>query len=759
MKRKICIHGHFYQPPREDPWFGRIFLEPGAAPGRHWNARITRESYAPLAWSRRLDSGGRIADLVNCYEWISFNVGPTLMLWLEREEPGLLARIQEADRLSMARWGHGNALAQVFHHVILPLASPLDKEAEISWAVADFQARFRREPEGIWLSECAVDAATLEVVAERGFSFVVLSPHQAAAVSLEGGPYTRVDARTLDVGRPYFVVLPSGRRLAIFFYQAELAQNVAFEGLLGDGERFWQKLSRSASALRGENALLTLATDGETYGHHFTFGEMALAYVLAQGYAGRDGLSLTNFGAYLEENPPTAEARLHTPSSWSCSHGVERWRGDCGCSTGAHPGWKQTWRAPLRRALDRMKSAVDAHYFARGEEVFKDARAALLDYGRVLVAPSAGPDFLEKHLRDKGGAAPAWSLLRMQESALSAYASCAWFFDELSRIEPVNAMRFMSRALDIMKSDGGPDMLPDLEKALGEAFSNKAEEGSGRDIFLRRVLPARQDPASVCLFGYLLAFAERRLPAPGGEAFLRFPGLSLSLTPLVYAESGCSGIAGISVPEAGVSARYSWSGILPFPGRGEYISFREASLEAREENPASSSGRAFRRQGSGLAGYLLDYLGLRLLELSIRARRGDCLAVARQLVSTLRAPEEGQSTRNASPLWSAVAPYLPLAAYVSAPLPDELSALLREVLSRCLEGREARQLARDFLEEAVLEDLRLRGRSDADLCAALRQVKLVFEDMDWWRVQNALWQGGGVCPDYPRAAAELGFRL
>ncbi len=752
MKRKICVHGHFYQPPREDPWFGKIFMEASAAPKRHWNERITRESYAPLAWSRRLDGEGRIADLMNCYEWMSFNIGPTLMLWLEREAPEVLERILEADRLSLARWGHGNAIAQVFHHIILPLASDLDKEVEVAWALADFETRFKRKSEGIWLSECAADLATLEAVAKQGVKFVVLSPRQAKSVSVSGGAFVNVDVHNLDVGRPYYIDLPSGGRVAAFFYEADLAQSVAFEGLLSDGEKFWRKLSSSAMRLQGDNAMLTLATDGETYGHHFTFGEMALAYVLAQGYSGRDGLELTNFGAYLEAFPPTAKVVLHEPSSWSCFHGVERWRGNCGCTTGGHPCWNQEWRAPLRNALDFMKNTVDKHYFALGGKIFKAPRAALLDFGQVLLNVESSADFMAKHLKDGADKVAAWQLLRMQESALAAYASCAWFFDEVSRIEPVNAMRFALRALEIMKNTGGPDIEAELADMLAEAKSNKPAEGSGKDIFVRRVMPSRQDPASLCLVSYLAAFAENRLPEPGLTVAIEYPAVTVRISTDASRSDGlCSGKAVISTPETDQGARYSWRGILP--QAGSFVGFTETEIEV----VAEADGSISKRKGADLAHYLLGWLSLVLMRSVLAQERPAHLDTARQLILTSFPLEEAQTTQNLPQNWNRFASYIPLAAYSGA-LPEYAIPSVCDITRQHLCASEARQFASGLLEAAIIEDIKNR-RDDAQITAGIARVKAIFGQMDWWRVQNALWADSGLNRAYPQTAAMLNFHI
>lgn len=757
MGKKLCIHGHFYQPPREDPWFGKIFLEPSAAPIRHWNARITRESYAPLAWARRLDAQGRIADLMNCYEWISFNVGPTLMIWLEREEPALLERILEADRLSLSRWGHGNAIAQVFHHIILPLASEHDKEIEIEWALADFRSRFGRESEGLWLSECAADIATLEVVAARGIKFVILSPHQAHLVR-QGSKERAVNAFSLDYGSPYNVKLPSGNNIAAFFYEAGLSQSVAFEGLLSDGEKFWQKIRMVADSMPGAGDLLTVATDGETYGHHFIFGEMALAYVLSQAYSGRDGLELINFGAYLAAHPPTAEVVLHEPSSWSCMHGVERWRSDCGDSTGGHPGWHQKWRAPLREALDFVKGHVDDLYYSAGEDVFKEPRAALMEFGGVLVNHAAGPEFMKKHLKPGADEPKGWRLLIMQENALSAYASCAWFFDDLARIEPVNAMRFVLLALEFFEGAGGPDIMPKFEAILSKALSNVPEEGTGRDIFERRVLPSRQDPAKLCLFSYLHAFAMGRLPNRREATRLEYPNFVIRLSVDGYGEDGrCHGRTDIALPEDSEGIHYTWSGVLPHPASDDFVSFAEASIETRAKTPGQHGEKVWEAKGTGLARYLREFLDIVLMETSLAEKYEDNLTVARQLASTLRPYEEAQNGPNLPQLWSRYAAYIPLAVYM-APLSDEAIKQAGALLGNILSEYPGQQSARYFLENAVLRDLAEAKRSDADIAAGISRVNSVFKRTDWWQVQNALWRNGRVRPEYLKTAKALGFR-
>ena len=528
MDRALCIHGHFYQPPREDPWLGRILPEGSAAPAVHWNERICRESYAPMARARRQDGGGRIVELFNCYSHMSFNAGPTLMSWMARSAPDTYARILEADRESLARLGHGNALAQIYHHVIMPLATERDKRLEVAWAVDDFKARFGRDPEGMWLSETAVDTPTLEALAQAGIRFTILAPSQATAVSDNGRDWRDVDAGSLDIRRPYAVRLPSGREIAVFFYHGPLSQAVAFENLLADGEHFFRRLSESAGG-----GLLSLATDGETYGHHFKFGEMALAYALDQAKSGRDGLTLTNFAAYLAANPPKAYAKIREASAWSCAHGVERWRSDCGCTAGDHPGYNQRWRAPLRNALDLPKSRLDSHYDAKAGALFKDAEAALVAYGQVLAGTQSKEAFERLHMAASADAVrrgTAWKLLSMQAWGLAAFASCAWFFDEISRLEPINAMTFALRAVELARATGMADPEPEILAILAQARSNEPAMGSGADIWETMARPRRETPKTLIAQALMTLALEDRLPLGGKEALAAWPGVAVTVS-------------------------------------------------------------------------------------------------------------------------------------------------------------------------------------------------------------------------------------
>ncbi len=748
MDRALCIHGHFYQPPREDPWLGRILPEGSAAPSRHWNERICRESYAPLARARRLDGAGRIVELLNCYEWMSFNVGPTLLSWMARSDPQTYARILEADRKSLARLGHGNALAQVYHHVIMPLASDRDKELEFAWAIDDFMARFGRAPEGMWLAETAVDTPTLEVLAAAGIRFTILAPSQAASVSDDGKTWHDVDAGSLDIREPYDVPLPSGRPMAVFFYHGPLSQAVAFEGLLADGERFFRRLSDAAGP-----GLLALATDGETYGHHFTFGEMALAYTLDQARLGRDGLTLTNFAAALAARPPKRLVRIREASAWSCAHGVERWRSDCGCTTGGHPGWNQRWRAPLRQALDLLKSRIDAHFFAAGKTLFADPGQALLAYGRVLAGSQDQDSFEASHLAK--GLSPddqgkAWKLLAMQQWGLASFASCAWFFDEISRLEPVNSLTFALRAMELAVTTGMADPEPELAGILGRAVSNIPEMGSGRDIWENMVRPRRETPRALVTQALLTLTAEERLPTGKNAAVASWPGVGVTVRLDDPVDGAASGTAAICYHLETAAETYA-------------ITFRPAktadpfdgcvTMQAASGGP--EQGFCFKNVGlpinkrQSLADAWAAHAEAKAWEAMLaQAREG------RRLVTEL---QEAQHTLNLAPLWLHLWPGLVWSDVFDLPLPEKRAALLRLFL---LEAGRDNPVKAALEARLSAEAARRIDRPDPDFTTLVRLIDRAEElglRPDWWPAQNALWERRPFTGKASELARALGF--
>jgi alpha-amylase/alpha-mannosidase (GH57 family) len=491
--RFICVHGHFYQPPRESPWLEEVEVQDSARPYHDWNARVTAECYAPNAASRVLDAEQRILDIVNNYAQISFNAGPTLLAWVQRAAPEVYARILDADRDSLTRrGGHGNALAQVYNHMILPLATRRDKDTQVAWGIADFRHRFGRDPEGMWLPETAVDTETLEVLAAHRIAFTVLAPHQAARVrALRGDSWIDVRPGRIDPRRPYLCLLPSGAVITLFFYDAPIARAVAFEGLLNNGEAFARRLVAGFED-RPEPQLVHIATDGESYGHHHRFGEMALAYALRM-IEERGQARLTNYGEYLAGHTPDHQVEIAEPTSWSCVHGVERWRSNCGCHAG-HRGWTQEWRRPLREALDWLRDELARVFEREGGRYLRDPWAARNAYIDVILRrePEVAEAFFTACGRpgvDAGDRARAIRLLEMQRHALLMYTSCGWFFDDLSGIETVQVIKYAARAAQLAV-EFGERLEEEFVRRLSGAKSNLRQWGDGETVYRRLVRPS-----------------------------------------------------------------------------------------------------------------------------------------------------------------------------------------------------------------------------------------------------------------------------
>ena len=477
----VCIHGHFYQPPRENAWLETVELQEGAAPFHDWNERINFECYAPNAVARILDGKERIKKIVNNYAQISFNFGPTLLSWMEQADPVTYQKILEADRLSLKRFnGHGNAIAQVYSHLIMPLANKRDKETQVRWGIADFEYRFKRKPEGMWLAETAVDTNTLEVLAAHDIKFTILAPRQASAFRKIGESDWVSLYETVDPRRPYICNLPSGRSIALFFYDGHVSKDVAFQKLLNSGERFANRVT-GVFDNHDDPQLSHIATDGESYGHHHRHGEMALAWGL--DYIENQGFKLTNYGEYLEKHPPEYEAQIHDNSSWSCAHGIERWRSNCGCKTGGEPHWEQGWREPLRNALDWLRDQLLPIFEKEGEILMKDKWEARNDYISLVLSRKKKNTkaFLKKHSKRELSEKEQVKLLRlleMQRHAMLMYTSCAWFFTEISGIETDQVMQYALRAMQYARYMDRPDFREEFERRLEKAPSNVYENGA-----------------------------------------------------------------------------------------------------------------------------------------------------------------------------------------------------------------------------------------------------------------------------------------
>jgi alpha-amylase/alpha-mannosidase (GH57 family) len=494
----ICVHGHFYQPPREHPWLEAIELQDSAYPYHDWNERITAECYSRNAASRIADAEGRILEIVNNYSKISFNFGPTLLSWAEENSPPLYAAILQADRDSATLFGgHGSALAQAYNHMIMPLANPADKYTQAFWGTKDFERRFGRFPEGMWLPETAVDIPTLEILAQLGFGFTILAPRQAAKVRRIGSRnWEDVSGDQIDPTQAYRLRLPSGQSIALFFYDGPISRAVAFEGMLNSGETFAQRLMGAFSDARERPQIVHIATDGESYGHHHRYGEMALTYALH--YIESNKLAeLTNYGRFLELHPPTHEVQIFENTSWSCIHGVERWRTNCGCNSG-RVGWNQEWRAPLRTALDLLRDAVAPRFEEAARALLQDPWAARNDYIEVILdrSPEKIEEFLGRHASHNLSPEEkiaALKLLEMQRHAMLMYTSCGWFFDELSGIETVQVIQYAGRVVHLAQQLFGTEFESQFLQALSQAKSNLPEHGDGARIYEKWVKPAVVD--------------------------------------------------------------------------------------------------------------------------------------------------------------------------------------------------------------------------------------------------------------------------
>lgn len=495
----LTIHGHFYQPPRENPWLEAIELQDSALPFHDWNERICKECYNPNSVSRIVDNKNQILDIVNNYQYMSFNFGPTLLSWMEEFAPLTYERIIKADIDSISEHsGHGNALAQVYNHMIMPLANAHDKETQVKWGIRDFEYRFGRKPEGIWLAETAVDDATLKVLVDNGIKFTILSPYQALKIRKTGDKeWQDVSWGNIDPARSYKYTLKSDSKksIALFFYDGAISKSVAFDELLKDGNRFIKRLKEGVSETRNYPQLVNIATDGESYGHHTKFGDMALSYVL-KIKAEDEGFKITNYAEYLDKYESDYEVDIKQASSWSCFHGVGRWKEDCGCSTGGHPGWNQKWREPLRNALDYLRDGLAKVFEAEGPKYFNDNPWAIrnkyidviLDRNYVTIRKFQKENFkpdLTEEQKVKG-----MELLEIQRQAMLMYTSCGWFFSEISGIETVQIMKYAARAMQLVVRFTNEDFETHFKDILSQAKSNIAEFGTGKDIYERFVKPS-----------------------------------------------------------------------------------------------------------------------------------------------------------------------------------------------------------------------------------------------------------------------------
>ena len=485
MNKFICIHGHFYQPPRENPWLEAITYQESAYPFHDWNERINAECYAPNTRARILDEKGVVIERVNNYSKISFDFGPTLLSWMEFKAPDTYQAVLEADKISRETFsGHGSAMAQCYSHMIMPLADSKDKYTQVYWGIRDFEFRFKRLPEGMWLPETAVDLETLQIMADLGIRFTVLAPHQAGRL---------LDHGELDINQPYSVRLGAGRSINVFFYNGALSQSLAFENILQDGKCFAEKLMKTDNTDGPQ--LLSVATDGETYGHHHKFGDMALAFALKYIDDQVDA-RLTNFAEYLEKFPPQEEIEIIEKTSWSCAHGVGRWSSNCGCETGGHPEWNQGWRGPLRKALDWFQCRADSIFVEVGKGLFKDPWEARNRYIDIRINRYDRDTFLAEQCQnslDESKKVVVLKLLELQSNAMLMYTSCGWFFNDISGIETEQILLYAGKAIQLAEEISGEVLEPHFLELLELAESNVLEKGNGSQIYKNVIEKARMD--------------------------------------------------------------------------------------------------------------------------------------------------------------------------------------------------------------------------------------------------------------------------
>lgn len=526
----VVVHGHFYQPPRENPYLDAIERQPSASPYHDWNERILHECYRPNAFARILNDRGEVVGVVNNYEYLSFNIGPTLMNWLERHDMEVYQRILEGDRKSYERLGKGNAIAQAYNHIILPLANQRDKYTQIRWGIADFRSRFHRDPEGMWLAETAVDYATLEVLIAEGIRFIVLAPSQAERcrpipdAEHPDPEWHEVGGSQIDPTRPYRCYLkpslktsgeslsthhfsrrPSHSRLTsqiptantpyidIFFYDGPISRDMGFNDVLNSSHHF---AGRIGQAVRGDHRptqLIAVATDGETFGHHKGGTEKCIAYAFTEEFPQREW-TVTNFAHYLSLNPPTWEVELKPVTAWSCSHGVDRWQADCGCGGGG--GWHQQWRRPLRDALNWLRDRLIPIYEQAGSKFFIDPWQARDRYIHAIRDRSLANlhQFLSEHQThplDAIEQVDALRLLEMQRHALLMFTSCGWFFEEISRPEGVQILRYAARAIELAGEVAGVHLEQEFIQRLALAPSNVEEFKTGAEVYRQLVVTAQ----------------------------------------------------------------------------------------------------------------------------------------------------------------------------------------------------------------------------------------------------------------------------
>jgi alpha-amylase/alpha-mannosidase (GH57 family) len=502
MKQKeqlyLTIHGHFYQPPRENPWTNEVPKEESASPFHDWNERIYQECYKPNTEAVIINEKGSVVNRVNNYEYMSFNFGPTLLDWIKSKHKHTFDKIIEADRKSVRlKNGHGNAIAQVYNHIIMPLANARDKETQVKWGMKYFRYHFGRESEGIWLSETAVNYDTIEVLINENIRYIILDPSQALKCRKIG------DSAFLDVAYgninpkvPYrcFSRKDSSRYIDIFFYDGPISKNIAFDDLIFSAERLLDRIDTAKIPGSSIPQLLSIAVDGETFGHHKKFSERTIAYLFSE-LASRRGYSVVNYAEFLDMQPPEWEVILKDGynsegSSWSCLHGVDRWKKDCGCNTGSQPGWNQKWREPLRDGLNSLRDKLSVIYEMLGREYFKDVWEARNDYIDLILDNSSDNinNFFVRHSKRELNSDEkelCLNMLEMQKYSMYMFTSCGWFFADISGLETKKILEYSKRAVEFGESLSGLDLKSGFLDELKKAHSNIPEFVNGKEIYLK----------------------------------------------------------------------------------------------------------------------------------------------------------------------------------------------------------------------------------------------------------------------------------
>ncbi len=623
-KGYVVIHGHFYQPPRENPWIEKIEVEPSASPYHDWNTRITAECYRPNGQARVYDGQGRILDIVNNYQHLSFNFGATLISWLAEQAPDTYAKILEADARSQAALGYGNAIAQAYSHPILPLANSRDRETQVIWGLRDFEYRFKRPATALWLPETAVNYPTLATLVDHGLKFVLLSPYQAKRVRpLTGGEWVAAPGN-LDTTQAYrcFLPEPGGdprqrRFIDVFFYNGEVAADISFGDLLADSYRLVNRLVAEFSPDQSRPQLLHVATDGENYGHHKKFGELALAHALTQVLPEK-GFQLTNYAAFLEMAPPKLEVEISLGSkgegsSWSCAHGVGRWKENCGCSTGGQPTWNQRWRAPLRESFDFLNGKLADIFEAQGQKYFQDPWQARNAYVDVISDRGNGVvnDFFAKQGKSnlkQDDRVTALKLLEMQRHSLLMYASCGWFFADIAGLEALQVIKYAARALQLGQDFTSEPLEAPFLKILERAVSNNPQEGNGLTIYQKRIKPAVVDYPKVANQWVISWLKDRDRQCPNHIYHYRAEAMDLedkTQGSLMVAAGRLRLTSGVTLESRTQSFFTAFLGsylyrtqVQAHPSPREFLTLREELFQVLEETPEDLIPFMVRRLGA-----------------------------------------------------------------------------------------------------------------------------------------------------------------